>query len=293
MQNSPLISVIVVNYNSSKDIMALMPTLETCGYTNLEIIVVDNDSQNDSSLSKLLNQYPEIVFIQSPENLGFAGANNLGIKAAKGDYLLFLNPDIEVTAGFIEPLLFAFNINPNIGLVSPKIKYYHQPDTIQYAGCGQISLFTMRSYNPGKGKKDGPLYSVTKPTSYGHGAAMMLSREAIEKVGPMNEDYFLYYEEIDWCQRLQKAGFEIYYVATSEVYHKESTTVQKQSPLKIYYHSRNRFLFAKLHCQHWQLFIYFIYNLLVLIPKSILKYISKPVLLKAYLSGLASHLYTD
>jgi hypothetical protein len=293
MQPLPRISVIIVNYNSSKDILALMPTLMHCGYSNFEFIVVDNDSPNDTNLERLLAEYPTINFIKSATNLGFAGANNLGIKAAKGDYLLFLNPDIEVTPGFIDSMLFAFKVNPNIGLVSPKIKYYHQPDTIQYAGCSKLSLFTMRSFSPGKGKKDGPLYSVSKPTSYGHGAAMMLSREAIEKVGPMSERYFLYYEEIDWCQRLLKHGFEIYYIATSEVYHKESTSVQKQSPLKIYYLSRNRFLFAKIHCQNWQLMVYFFYNLLVLMPKSILKYISKPVLLKAYLSGLASNLYTD
>jgi GT2 family glycosyltransferase len=137
------------------------------------------------------------------------------------------------------------------------------------------------------------LYSVTKKTSYGHGAAMMVSRKVIETVGGMNESYFLYYEEIDWCQRIRKHGFEVYYIASSVVFHKESTSVKKQSPLKIYYLSRNRMLFAKLHCKSWQLFIYFVYNLFVLMPKSILKYIFKPVLLKAYLSGLASHLYAE
>ena len=289
---TPLISIIIVNYNTSKDIFPLMESLNRCGYSHFEIIIVDNDSPDDD-LSQVADLYPHINFIMSAKNLGFAGANNLGARKAKGDFLLFLNPDIEVTPGFIDPMLFAFKVNPQLGLVSPKIKYFNNPSIIQYAGFSKLNLYTMQSSSYGKGKEDGPLYSVTKETSYGHWAAMMISRAAFEAVGEMNESYFLYYEEIDWCQRIRQKGYQIYYVAASEVYHKESTSVKKQSPLKVYYLSRNRFMFAKIHCQNWQLFIYFFYNLLILIPKGIVKYISKPVLLKAYLSGLASNLYTE
>jgi GT2 family glycosyltransferase len=292
MKHNTLISIVFVNYNSNDDIAKLLDSLQECTYTNFEVILVDNNSQLEN-LSDILPSYPFVKLIKSNKNLGFAGGNNFGFKEALGDFILCLNPDIVVTPGFIEPLLFAFKINPKIGLVSPKIKYFHSPSIIQYAGFSKINLFTMRASSHGKGKVDSPLYSVTQKTSYGHGAAMMLSREVFEKVGGMNESYFLYYEEIDWCQRIHNQGFEIYYVASSVVFHKESTTIKKQSPLKIYYQSRNRMLYAKLHCKSWQLLIYFFYNLLVLMPKSILKYISKPVLLKAYLSGLVSLLYTE
>jgi GT2 family glycosyltransferase len=292
MKNNPFISIVVVSYNSNEDISKLLDSLQKCTYKNYEIIVVDNNSP-DKKFADILSSYPYVKLINSDKNLGFAGGNNCGFKEAKGDYILCLNPDIEVSPGFIEPLLFTFKTNPKIGLVSPKIKYYHSPAVIQYAGFSKINALTMRSASYGKGKEDGPLFSVTQKTSYGHGAAMMLSRAVFEKVGGMNESYFLYYEEIDWCHRISNYGFEIYYVASSVVFHKESTTIKKQSPLKIYYQSRNRMLFAKLHCQNWQLMVYFFYNLFVLMPKSILKYISKPVLLKAYLSGLASILYTE
>lgn len=292
MKTNPLISVIVVNYNSSKEIAELLPSLNDCGYNNFEIIIVDNASPNDS-LSDLAQMYKDVRIIYSDENLGFAGANNIGLEAASGDYMLLINPDVVVTKGFIEPMLFTFGLNEKIGIISPKIKYFHTPELIQYAGYGNMSTLTMRTFSHGKGKKDGPEFSVTKKTSYAHGAAMMISRECYEKVGGMNESYFLYYEEMDWSMRIKEAGFEIYYVASSTVFHKESATVQKQSPLKIYYMSRNRMLFARLHRKSWQLIFYTLYSLFVLLPKSTLQYISKPALLKAYMSGLVWHLYTE
>jgi GT2 family glycosyltransferase len=290
MKKHPWISIIIVNYNSSKDLNVLLLTLRNCTYNKIEIIVIDNASPDDD-LSKTTALFPEILLIKSEQNLGFAAANNLGIKKAKGAYYLFLNPDLVVTPGFIEPMLAVFRIHSQVGLVSPKIKYYDNPSVLQYAGCSQMSLFTLRTFSYGKGKKDGPLYNVTKKTSYGHGAAMMVRQELVKDVGLMEESYFLYYEEMDWCKRIRQAGYQIYYVASSVVYHKESSSVQKNSPLKTYYLSRNRLLFARLHRTSWQVLFFMIYNTFVLMPKNIFKYIGKPALLKAYMRGMAWHIY--
>jgi len=290
MEKNPLISIIIVNYNSSKDLNVLLLTLEECSYKNKEIIVIDNASPDDN-ISQMLLLFPEVLLIQSDQNIGFAAANNLGIIKAKGAFYLFLNPDLVVTPGFIEPMLAVFRIYSQVGLVSPKIKYYDNPSILQYAGCSKMSLLTLRTFSYGKGKRDGPLYNVTKKTSYGHGAAMMIRKELVEDVGLMEESYFLYYEEMDWCKRIRKAGYEIYYIASSVVFHKESSSVQKDSPLKTYYLTRNRLLFARIHRKSWQFLFFIIYNVFVLMPKNIFKYSGKPALLKAYMRGMAWHIY--
>lgn len=289
MTSDPLVSIIVVNYNTSNEVLDLLASLGHCTYSNYEVLVVDNASPKDD-LSPVLTAYPFVQLINSTKNLGFAGANNLGMDHAQGDYYLFLNPDTCVTPSFLEPMLEAFVQNPSIGLVSPKIKYYDQPHLIQYAGTSTMSKWTMRSHSFSKNKEDNSANSISQLTGYGHGAAMMVPKSVVEKVGKMNETYFLYYEELDWCERIRQQGYQIYYVASSIVYHKESISIEKESPLKIFYLSRNRILFARLHYKLGALTLYFLYHIFVVIPKHILKYINQPALLKAYLKGVFWHL---
>lgn len=292
MKTNPLVSIIVVNYNTSDEVLDLLDSLKQSIYTNYEVILIDNASPKDD-LSTLKAQYPAVQLIESKANLGFAGANNLGIDAAKGTYYLFLNPDTCITPNFLPPLIEALELNPKIGLVSPKIKYYDQPHLIQYAGTSRMSRYTMRSNSFSKHQADNPENSTSKLTGYGHGAAMMVPRKVVDKVGKMNETYFLYYEEIDWCERIHQHGYQIYYMADSLVYHKESVSIQKESPLKIFYLSRNRLLFASLHYEMFEFLFYCLYTLFILIPKNVIKYIREPQLLKAYLKGILSHFFNS
>lgn len=292
MTSSPLVSIIVVNYNTSKEVLDLLVSLEQATYDNYEIILVDNASPKDD-LGWIQERYPLVQLIQSAQNLGFAGANNLGMDAAKGGYYLFLNPDTIVTPSFLEPLVKTLEQNPNIGLVSPKIKYYDSPNLIQYAGTSRMSKYTMRSNSFSKKKEDNPENSISKTTGYGHGAAMMVPQKVAAKVGKMSTAYFLYYEELDWCERMHQQGYEIYYQADSLVFHKESASIQKESPLKIFYLSRNRILFARHHYKSFQFIFYCFYTIFVLIPKNMVRYARQPKLLKAYLKGILSHFFSS
>lgn len=288
MKSNPFVSIIVVNYNTSNEVLDLLACLDQCTYTNYEVLVIDNASPNDN-LDSIKAQHPEVRTIESTKNLGFAGANNIGIDAAKGAYYLFLNPDTCPQPDFLEPMVELLEQNPKIGLASPKIKYYHQPELIQYAGTAEMSKWTMRSHSHSKHQKDNPQNSISGPTGYGHGAAMMVPRAVVEKVGKMNEDYFLYYEELDWCERIRQQGYLIYYMASSLVFHKESVAIEKESPLKIFYMSRNRILYARMHYNIAQFIFYAFYTLLVALPKNIITLINKPILLKAYLKGILWH----
>jgi len=246
----PLVSVISVNYNQAQLTCDMVASLLRTTYPRLEIIVVDNASPTDNP-DLITQQYPQVKLIKSAQNLGFAGGNNLGIAEAKGEYLLFLNNDTEVDPGFLEPLVQLFQQNPQVGIASPKIIFHGTDNVIQYAGSLGVNSWTGRSVTVGMGETDHGQYNQSHPTQLADGAAMMVPRRVIEAVGVMPEVYFLYYEELDWCELIKRAGYTCHYVAEATIYHKESMSVGKSSVLKTYYMNRNRLLYIRRNCQGW------------------------------------------
>jgi len=267
------VSVITVNFNQSFITEQLLLSIaNTNAYFEIEIIVVDNGSKVNS-VPEWEQKYPGIKFIRSDLNLGFAGGNNLGIKEAKGEYLFFVNNDTEFTEGLIDTLVTVLDANPKNGMVSPKIRYFDQPDTLQYAGFTAMNYFTCRNYCIGQFELDKGQYDdKLGATGYAHGAAMMLKREAMDKAGLMAENFFLYYEEMDWCDRIKRAGYEIWFVPQALIYHKESVSVGKASGLKEYFMNRNRILFIRRNAPFInRIFFYFYFTLLVA-PRNIISY---------------------
>ena len=270
----PLVSIITVNYNQSLTTIDLLESLSNISYPNIEIIVVDNASPNDNP-SIMKEKHPSIILVESVINYGFAGGNNLGIMRARGDYVLLLNNDVVVPVGFLEPLVNKFLKNPGYGAISPKIHYYHHPNTIQYAGFTQIDSKTVRNITIGKGEQDKGQYDNDYETAYAHGAAMMVPMEVIKHVGLMSYEFFLYYEEADWCQRIKNAGYKIGYVHNSMVRHKESVTTGKMGSLKVYYLTRNRLVFMRRNIYGSDFFISLFYQIFIAIGKNALLYLLK------------------
>lgn len=287
----PLVSIITVNYDHPEVTLALLSSLRLVTYPYIEIIVVDNASPNDDP-AILKSSYPEIVFIQSPINLGFAGGNNIGIRKARGEYLLFINNDTEVEPGFLEPLVAKFESNSKIGAVSPKIKFYDHPDTIQYCGQAPMNHYTMRSHGIGHGVIDNGQFETDSLTHFVHGAAMMVPRSVIIKVGLMPECYFLYYEELDWCARIKQAGYQLWYVHSSVIWHKESISTGKLSPFKTYYLNRSRLLYLRRNVKGITFLVATVYQLFVAIPKNLTVFLLKKDKghFKAYAKMLLWHL---
>ena len=213
---------------------------------SIEVIVVDNASDNDEA-DVIQQRYPEITVICSQENLGFAGGNNLGIKAAHSRYLFFINNDtvLKPQTSDLKHLINRLESDEKIGMVCPKIRFAWDTNPIQYAGYSPLSRVTMRNHSIGYGEDDHGQYNTPRPTPYAHGAAMMVKREAIERAGMMPECYFLYYEELDWSMMIRRAGYEIWYDPSVTIFHKESHATGQDSPLKTYYLVRNRLLFVK------------------------------------------------
>ncbi|MFK7984372.1 MAG: glycosyltransferase family 2 protein [Saprospiraceae bacterium] len=278
-QQTPLVSFITVNYNQTELTLELIESIYQYTDVPFEIIVVDNASKACPK-SKINRIYPDVRVIVSGVNRGFAGGNNLGVEISKGQFLFFINNDAVITQGSINAILSAFD-NPSIGVVSPLICYYPtsaqevEVDVIQYAGATNVNPFTGRNTILGEKQLDQSQYYQSKPTFYAHGAAMMVKREVLEKAGLMSEFYFLYYEELDWCERIRKAGYTILFAPTAKIYHKESISVGKTNPLKTYYLTRNRILFMAKNRSKLEYLVFTLFLFLLTIPKNSLMYCLK------------------
>ncbi|MDO8996958.1 MAG: glycosyltransferase family 2 protein [Sediminibacterium sp.] len=270
------VSIITVNFNHSYVTDELLNSIrDKNNYANIEIIVVDNGS-TVNPVPEWQIKYPEAIFIRSEINLGFAGGNNLGLAAATGDYLFFVNNDTEFTEGLIEILLNTLNSHPSIGVISPKLLYYDQPTMLQYAGYTPMNYITARNSCIGQFETDQGQYDqLVGPTGFAHGAAMMVTRRAIEKAGPMAENFFLYYEELDWADRIRHNGFEVWVNMKATIFHKESVSVGKKSALKEYYMNRNRILFIRRNAPFVKAILFYIYFLLVVTPRNVISYIKE------------------
>ena len=262
---------------------------------SIEVIVVDNASKEDEATA-IEQRYPQVKVIRSKENLGFAGGNNLGIQASQGKYLFFINNDTILrhpTSGF-RHLINCLESSPKIGIVSPKIKFSWGDNPIQFAGYTPLSSITMRNHAIGCGETDDGQYDTAHPTPYAHGAAMMVKREVIEKAGLMPECYFLYYEELDWSMMIRRAGYDIWCEPACTIYHKESQTTGQNSPLRTYYITRNRLLFAKRNINSPQRYLTYLYLIGIVALRDIIKYTlhRRPDLAQTTLKGICDFIFT-
>ena len=283
------ISIITINFNGLKDTCALIETIPFNDH--LEVIVVDNASQNEEA-DAISKCFPQVRVIKSEKNLGFAGGNNLGIRAAQGRYLFLINNDTIFKEFNVRSLIDRLESSPEIAIVCPKIRFAGGSHPIQYTGYTPLSTITVRNQAIGFGEKDHGQYDTAHPTPYAHGAAMLIKREAIDKVGLMPECYFLYYEELDWSMMFNRAGFEIWYDPACTVYHKESQATGQNSPLRTYYIVRNRLLLVKRNWNGVTKYLTYAYLLGVVGVRDIIKnaITGKWDILKATLQGIRDFL---
>ena len=240
-QTKEAVYIILVNYNGYEDTVECIESLKKITYSNYKIIVVDNNSL-DNSGQKIKQRFCEdIIYIPSDENLGFAGGNNLGIEYAlkqNCDYVLLLNNDTLVEPDFLEPLLQVFKEEHSVGAVGGKIFHWSNPELLWFAGA-KINSFTGKTRHLGYLEKDMGQYDKITETDYITGCLMLVKREAIEAAGLMEDKYFLYYEETDWNLRIKKSGYRLFYTPNSRIYHKVSASMTKINHIVNYYYDRN------------------------------------------------------
>lgn len=269
-------SIITVNFNQPEVTLDFLQSVKLHTHlAGVEVILVDNGSSEDHS-AIFLKAYPELIYIYSAENLGFAGGNNLGIARATGEYLLFLNNDTEITGNLVSELTGALDENPEIGLISPLLLYFDAPEVIQYAGSTKMNYITCRNRTIGAMEINRGQYDkVFEETAFCHGAAMMCRKADLKTAGLMENNFFLYYEELDWCEKFKKAGKKIWFTGRTLVYHKESMSVGKESKIKTYFMTRNRMLFIRRNTSWLNTLLFSLYYIGIASPKQVLMYSRK------------------
>lgn len=238
---------IILNWNGLQDTIECIHSLEKVKYKYHKIIIIDNAS-TDNSVSELSRQFPNYTLIKNKSNLGFAEGNNIGIRYALdsgADYVFLLNNDTTVAPDVIDNLVAYAKKNPGAGLLNPKIYFYNDPNRIWSAG-GYWDKKAKCFEQFGENELDEGQYDSVKPIEFAIGCALFISRHAIERVGLLDKEYFLNYEEIDYCFRIKKNRLNIIYAPKAKVWHKISASFSgEHSPLKSYYTFRNRLLWAK------------------------------------------------
>lgn len=266
-----MVSIITVNYNGLADTCEMIASFRKHETHPYEIIVVDNGSRMPEA-DEIKLRHPEVKVVQNA-NTGFAGGNNAGLTVAEGNYLFFLNNDTIIKEPILETLIHRLEADPQNGGVSPMLKYSYAPDTLQYAGFTPFSRITLRSAAIGFNEKDQPSYRIACETASLHGAAMMVRRDALQQAGTMTEIYFLFYEEFDWSAQLHRAGYKLWYEPEAVVYHKESMTAKKGTPLREFYLSRARILYARRNIPGGEKILSCLYISLIAAPKKAMVYL--------------------
>lgn len=242
----PLVSVILVNYNGFEDTIECVKSLKDIDYDNYEIIVVDNGSTVNPTDQQSRYLSENTIFIRNDKNLGFAGGNNIGIKTVlqhNPQYLLLLNNDTVVKKDFLTRLVETAESHSNVGIVCGKIYWFDEPDTLWFDG-GEIDRNTCITTHYNYNKKDTHMDNQqTREISFATGCMWLVPSETIQTVGMMDEDYFLYSEDDDYCCRITDAGYKIIYNPAVSIYHKVSKSSGGSMNASVqYYIARNKLM---------------------------------------------------
>lgn len=253
MENSrkPLVAIILVNYNGYTDTVECVKSIRESTYPAYRIIVVDNGSGDAERLQQdaFLNEHTTLIL--SEENLGFSGGNNLGIEYAETafapEYYFLLNNDTVIEPQALERMVDTCENTADCGILTGRILYYSEPKLLWAAG-GKFDFRTGIADQPALGQPDSAAYDGVEETTFCTGCAMLIPARVLKTVGHLEESYFLYAEDTDYCCRVMNAGFKLYYTGEAVIYHKVSASTGRTSDLSQYYNIRNNFYIIQKYC---------------------------------------------
>ena len=259
----PKVAVVILNWNGKELLSRFIPPLLKSNPEWSEIIVVDNNSSDDS-ISFLRNTFPGIRIIQNSANAGYAGGYNSALKQVKAEYYVLLNSDVEVTGNWLEPVIAQMDADPAVAAAQPKVMSYHRRDEFEYAGAagGFIDKYGYpfcrgRIFN--SFEKDSGQYNDMREIFWATGACLFVRSEMYHSAGGLDEDFFAHMEEIDLCWRLKNRGYKILFVPTATIYHMGGETLNKVNPEKTYLNFRNNLLLLfRNHAGEWFVAKFFI-----------------------------------
>ena len=248
----PKIAVIILNWNGKEDTLECLVSVKQLDYTNYEIVLVDNGSTDDS-VDAILKQHPDVTLLQTGENLGYAGGNNVGINWAlekDANYILLLNNDTVVATDLLSAFVNAANLLPSGSVLGAKIFFYDKPDTLWFAGGRWINKSNSFEHI-GCGQLDSIEFNHKLEVDYITGCALFADAGTFKEIGLLDDAFFLTYEETDWCYRARAKGHRCIVIPEAKLWHKISSYYGgADSPLVNYFMTRNKLLWAKKHLSY-------------------------------------------
>lgn len=251
----PSVAIVLVNWNGFEFSKACLQSLQNLEFPDYKIIVVDNASENREG-SRLKDAFPNILLIQNEQNLGFTGGNNVGIRKALEDgytHIMLLNNDTEVEPDFLGEMIRKFRANSKLGVVQPLICFLHQQDQIWSAG-GKWNSFLGRAVTLGDRKVLSDYNLSDRILDWATGCCMLVSREALLEVGLLNDQYFAYFEDVEWSLRFRKNGYGIALASKAKIYHEAGASSKKKhsegtlNARVFYLHVRNQLFLLRSTC---------------------------------------------
>lgn len=257
MSESPFVVIVVLNWQNATDTLDCLASIINLKYDNYCTIVVDNGSHDDS-VNRIRSAFPDISLIPLRENLGYAAGNNIGIQQgieAGADYIFVLNNDTLLAPDMLERLVEVAEENPQVGMVGPKM-YCYEPKDVVFAAGSVIEWQKGDIFHRGMLAADNKWLdsSMPEPVDFITGCGVLVRRELIEKAGALDLSFFLNYEDVEWCVRARRIGFEVWYAPDAVMWHKISATLGEASPANTYYMTRNALFFFWLNStpvQRW------------------------------------------
>jgi GT2 family glycosyltransferase len=246
MNELPSVAVVILNWNGKKYLEQFLPALLLSTYSNKKIIVADNASTDDS-VSFLQTHFPQVEILINNSNEGFAKGYNSALKKITSDYYVLLNSDVEVTPDWIEPVIELMEKDISIGACQPKIKSFHNKQQFEYAGaCGGWIDYLGYPFSRGRifdvTEEDNGQYDTVQTCFWASGAALFVRAKLYHQLDGLDEYFFAHQEEIDFCWRLQLAGYKVYVQPASVVYHVGGGTLSKESNHKVFLNFRNNLI---------------------------------------------------
>ena len=252
----PKVILVVLNWNKPDDTVECLESCRQIDYDNFEVVIVDNHSA-DGSAAIFKKQFPDVYLIENPENIGYAGGNNVGIRWAmerKADYIFLLNNDIVLDRAVLRELVGFAESRPEAGMLAPKVMYYDDRAVVNSMGTS-MDWLRLRPKLGECNRQDRGQYAKPVRKDILVGCSLLLRRGTVERIGVIDEKFFIFHEAADWCLRNLKSGSENWTVPSAVIYHKASKTMREVSALTLYYSTRNFLYMAHKNANPWRFFL--------------------------------------
>lgn len=254
MSSNAKIAIIILNWNGKKDTLECLASIKKMeDNPSFITIVVDNGSTDDSAAA-ILQAHPEITLLQTGQNLGFSGGNNVGIQYALeqgADYLFLLNNDTAVDPSILKHFKEGFQKDPSIGILGAKIYLFHSKDTFDHFGGSWNQKKAEFDFIGWRQIEDKKSFEEMHPIDYVCGAAMMIKKEVFARIGLLEPRFFLMWEDADFCFRARNAGFKVMTCPKAIIWHKVHASFVGGKIHSTYFNARNRLLWIERHCSFW------------------------------------------